>query len=67
MMVLSLNEVQVTAKKAARGAGYPWGIAEEAGQAARWLCSHGLDGCAALAGVLARFDGIPFDLSLIHI
>jgi len=62
MIVLSLNEVQVTAKKAARGAGYPWGLAEEAGYAVRWLCSQGLDGCAALANLLTRFDGTPFDI-----
>ena len=32
-MSLSLNEVESTAKKAARGAGYPWGLAEEAAKA----------------------------------
>lgn len=51
-MSFSLNEVEVTAKKAARGAGYPWGLAEEAGKATRWLCAQGLDGCGALAGLL---------------
>lgn len=45
------------AKKAARGAGYPWGLADEAGRATRWLCLHGFDGCAGLAALLARFDG----------
>lgn len=57
LTVFSLNEVHGTAKKAARGAGYPWGLAEEAGQAVRWLCSQGVDGCAALARLLERFDG----------
>ena len=56
-MTLSLNEIEVTAKKAARGAGYSWGLAEEAGKATRWLCAHGIDGCAALAGLLNRVDG----------
>ena len=51
-MSFSLNEVEVTAKKAARGAGYSWGLAEEAGKATRWLCAQGLDGCAALAALL---------------
>ena len=32
-MNLSLNEVDAMAKKAARGAGYSWGLAEEAGKA----------------------------------
>lgn len=56
-MTLSLNEVEATAKKAARGAGYPWGLAEEAGRAVRCLCAHDLDGCAALARLLAQTDG----------
>ena len=56
-MSLSLNEVEVLAKKAARGAGYPWGFAEEAGKAVRWLCARGVDGCSALAELLAEIDG----------
>lgn len=51
-MILSLNEVEALARKAARGAGLPWGVAEEAGMATRWLCAHGVDGAAALAAVL---------------
>ncbi len=58
-MTLSLNEVEATAKKAARGAGYSWGLAEEAGKAARWLCARDLDGCKALAGLLQEFHGAP--------
>ena len=58
-MTFSLNEVEAIAKKAARGAGYPWGLAEEAGRATRWLAAHGLDGCAALAGLLEAVDGAP--------
>lgn len=65
-MSFSLNEVEATAKKAVRGAGYPWGLAEEAAKATRWLCARDVDGCAALARVLTRFDGtdafsIPID------
>lgn len=56
-MNLSLNEVEVTAKKAARGAGYSWGLAEEAGKATRWLCAQGLDGCGILADLLSATDG----------
>lgn len=55
-MSLSLNEVEAMAKKATRGAGYPWGLAEEAGKAVRWLCAHGFDGCSHLARLLAIVD-----------
>ena len=40
---LSLNEVAATAKKAARGAGYSWGMAEEAAAAVRWLAACGTE------------------------
>lgn len=53
-MNYSLNEVEAMAKRAARGAGYSWGLAEEAGKATRWLCAQGLDASAALAGVLEQ-------------
>ena len=56
-MSFSLNEVDATAKKAARGVGYSWGMAEEAGKAVRWLCSQGVDGCAVLAELLSAMDG----------
>lgn len=55
-MSLSLNEVAAQARKAARGAGYSWGMAEEAGWAARWLCAQGLDGCGLLLAALRRAD-----------
>lgn len=58
-MSYALNEVEALAKKAARGAGYTWGLAEEAGKATRFLCANGLDGCAALLGVLDVVDGCP--------
>ncbi len=56
-MTVSLNEVEATAKKAARGAGHTWGMAEEAGKATRWLCRHGFDGCAELARLLSDAAG----------
>ncbi|SFM67736.1 DUF3726 domain-containing protein [Shimia aestuarii] len=56
-MTFSLNEVEAMAKKATRGAGYPWGLAEEASKATRWLCAQGIDGVAVLARVLARRQG----------
>ena len=57
-MTFSLNEVEVTSKKAARGAGYSWGLAEEAGKAIRWLCARELDGCGALLLLLTKTDGM---------
>lgn len=53
----SLNEIAVLSRKAARGAGMAWGLAEEAGDAVRWLEERGLPGCRALAGSLVRRDG----------
>jgi hypothetical protein len=41
-MIVSLNEVETTILKAARGAGMAWGLAEEAAQAARWLAARRL-------------------------
>lgn len=41
-MIVSLNELEFTVRKAVRGAGYHWGEAEEAGKAAVWLARHGL-------------------------
>ena len=58
-MSLSLNEIEATARKAARGAGYDWGLAEEAGTATRWLCHYGFAGCRALATVLQTADTVP--------
>jgi len=55
-MSFALNEVEVTAKKATRGAAYTWGLAEEAAKATRWLCAQGLDGCAILTGLLHKTD-----------
>jgi len=50
---LSLNETRAMARKATRGAGYGWGLADEAGRAVEGLCAMGLDGCEALADLLA--------------
>jgi len=51
-VLCSLNEIRALAAKAARGAGLPWGVAEEAGHAAGWLEARGLAGLAALDGAL---------------
>jgi len=48
----SLNEIEALARKAARGAGYDWGLAEEAGQAVRWLVARDFRGADALMAAL---------------
>ncbi|HUS54594.1 MAG TPA: DUF3726 domain-containing protein [Thermohalobaculum sp.] len=58
-MSWSLGEAQALAIKAARGAGYSWGLAEEAGFSVRWLCGRGLPGPQALAAMLATVDVQP--------
>ncbi len=64
-MSRSLSEIEVMALKAARGTGHSWGVSEDAGRAVRWLCSAGIDGCAALVALLsgtgssARKPGSP--------
>ncbi|MEX5597380.1 DUF3726 domain-containing protein [Pseudophaeobacter sp. C1-32P7] len=58
-MNLSLNEIEAMCKRAARGAGLPWGLAEEAGAAARLLAGVALPGPEQLAALLARNDLRP--------
>ena len=53
---LSLSELDAAGRKAARGAGYAWGLAEEAGRAARDLAATGADGALALLRVLEALD-----------
>jgi len=48
----SLNETQALCRKAARGAGMAWGLADDAGFAARWLEDRGQGGAAQLAALL---------------
>lgn len=47
-------------KRAAYGANWYWGIAEEAGKASRWLAAHGLPGPELLAEVLLSNEGKPY-------
>lgn len=53
---LSLSEVEALAQSAARGGGYSWGLADDAGRSARWLAAHG---CDWGAGLLALLDTPP--------
>ncbi|MEX1234486.1 MAG: DUF3726 domain-containing protein [Roseovarius sp.] len=58
-MSWSLSEIEGLARKAARGAGFSWGMAEEAGKAVRWLAGIDLPGPEALADFLEAHDGTP--------
>ena len=51
-MSWSLGETAALATKAARGAGMPWGLADETGIAVSWLQSRGIPGLAALCRYL---------------
>jgi hypothetical protein len=53
-MIVSRNEIESLALKAARGAGLSWGLAEEASAAAGWLAEQGLPWAEELADVLER-------------
>lgn len=59
-MNASLNEIESLCRKAARGAGMSWGLAEEAGKAAKWLSARGLNGPKILAAQLQRDDGVAY-------
>lgn len=56
-MSYALNEVEALAKRAVRGAGMSWGIAEEAAKATRWLCRNGIDGAGLLSALLDHIQG----------
>ncbi len=60
-LIFSLNEIEAKGKRAARGAGLSWGLAEEAGKAARWLEHYGMPGTKMLLDHLDRIDGICYD------
>ena len=57
MSELSLNEVESLALKVGRGAGFPWGLAEDIGRGARALAQRGFPWAEALVG-LVRGAGI---------
>lgn len=55
-MTWSLNEIEAETKKAIRGAGLSWGLAEEGAKAARWLAARAIDPMPALMDILDRHD-----------
>ena len=58
MIALSLGEAEALLRKAARGAGRSWGMAEECGRTIRWLESYGLAAMGLAADLLAQTDGM---------
>lgn len=52
MTRLSLNEIEVSVRKASIGAGLPYGIAQETGRAAEWLALAGLPALTICAAAL---------------
>lgn len=58
-MSWSLGELAALALKATRGAGLPWGLAEEAAGAVFWLHQRNLPGISALCGYLDGCDQPP--------
>lgn len=60
-MIVSLNEAEVMATKAANGAGRPWGLAQEAGRAVSMLEAQHLPGAACLLGLLRATDNAEAD------
>ncbi|MCB2137208.1 MAG: DUF3726 domain-containing protein [Rhodobacteraceae bacterium] len=57
---LSLPEIDALCTKAARGAGYAWGVAEEAGFACRWLAERRLPGPDIVAAYLDQHAERPW-------
>ena len=55
----SLNEIEAMSKRAARGAGLAWGLAEEAAKGTRWLSAFSFPGVEMLAGLLTLNDRLP--------
>ncbi|WP_068311173.1 DUF3726 domain-containing protein [Polycladidibacter hongkongensis] len=58
-MSFSLNEIEAMCKRAARGAGLPWGLCEEAAKGTRWLASFGFSGPDLLVSLLELNDKLP--------
>lgn len=63
-MSYSLNEIEAMSKRAARGSGLAWGLAEEAAKATRWLAGFGYPSAELLVNLLELNDKLPaIDLS----
>ena len=58
-MKRSLNEIEVTARRGAAGAGLPYGLAQDVSAAVAWLTARGLDGAGYLAALLDDAGSSP--------
>jgi len=55
---LSIGELDTLVFKAYRGAGFSWGMAQEAGRAASWLALNGLPAGSYFDALLHQIDGV---------
>lgn len=64
--MLTESEILAYAKKATRGAGFSWGMAEEAAMATLRLYNAGYDGFLELTSILENADGQkqPLDIKI---
>jgi len=53
---VSLNQIEHTVRKAVRGAGLDWGLAEDAGRAVRWLETMDINGIGMLHDLMTQID-----------
>jgi hypothetical protein len=56
-LYVSLNEIDAAVKRAARGIGLSWGLADEAGRSARWLAAHRVVGLDIVLAALLAHEG----------
>jgi len=60
-MTCSLNQIDQTSRKAARGAGLSWGLSDDVGKAIRWLHTYELNGVSMLVALLDRYNHIRYE------
>lgn len=58
MPELSIGELDSLVQKAYRGAGFSWGLSQEAGRAAAWMAIRRLPAAKCFADLLRQIDGI---------
>lgn len=58
MLDYSIGELDALIQKAYRGAGFSWGLAQEAGAAAAALAMNGLPSAQVFAALIAAIDGM---------
>jgi len=64
MPELSIGELDSLVQKAYRGAGFSWGLSQEAGRAAAWMAIHRLPAAKCFAELLQQTDGIEYSVLL---